>query len=198
MLQSLHQVEPKERWCWFFLTLMTSVNWSMDSIDYSSNSLLNFLKSFHEYAHTLYLKLPNFCSWEKTLLWARCFPYLLQSNKFFILKLFGLVVSFGLRATKRETRFEVTGFTHWHSLVSLKGPLFLIFYFSFLHLVIFFLLNLLVQIPKRGNLAGSANFNGVLSHWWRSCWRLIVRLGAMFWKHLAGTSPVRGMVLDKD
>ena len=136
---------------------------------------------------------------EKTLLWARCFPYLLQVINSLFSKLFGLVVSFGLRATKRETRFDVTGFTHWHSLVSLKRLLIFDFLFLFPSSgnFFFFLLNLLVQIPKRGYLAGSAN-KWCHSHWWRICWRLIVRLGAMFWKHLAGTSPVRGMVLDKD
>jgi len=67
----------------------------------------------------------------KTLLWGKVFSLLVASNKFFILQLFGLVVSFGLRVTKRETRFEVTGFTRWHSSVSLKRLLIFDFLFLF-------------------------------------------------------------------
>ena len=134
----------------------------------------------------------------KTLLWGKVFSLLVASIQFFILQLFGLVVSFGLRATKRETMFEVTGFTCRHSSVSLKRLLIFDFLFLFPSSgFFFFLLNLLVHITKRGNLAGSAN-KCCHSHWWRNCWRLIVRLGAVFWKHLAGTFPVGSMVLDKD
>ena len=68
---------------------------------------------------------------EVALLWGKVFSLLVASIQFFILQLFGLVVSFGLRATKRETMFEVTGFTCWHSSVSLKRLLIFDFLFLF-------------------------------------------------------------------
>ena len=75
--QSPDQPEPKEWWCWPFLTLMT-----LTKVNLCPNSLLNspLLRPPYEYACNLVLKFSQFCCsrrhcFEKDL---QCSPYLLQ------------------------------------------------------------------------------------------------------------------------
>ena len=52
------------------LTLLTSINKSLYSVDLCPNSMLNspLLKPSHEYAYTCSLKLPQICCWGDTAL----------------------------------------------------------------------------------------------------------------------------------
>ena len=64
------------------LTLLTSVNQDLDSVDLCSNSMLNspLLKPLHEYTCTLSLKLPQFCCLGTHCFGKdpQCSPHLLQ------------------------------------------------------------------------------------------------------------------------
>ena len=77
-----------------------------------SSTLMNMhtpLKPLHEYAYTLSLKLQFCCSGRHCFgKYSRCFLYLLQIIKFFLLQLFDLVVFFAQHPPRGEPSLEIT------------------------------------------------------------------------------------------
>ena len=93
------------------LTLLTSINLNLDSVDLSPNSILKSLCSnpLCEYVCTLSLKGAQFCCSGRHHFgnYPWCSPYLLLSNKSVLLSIFGLVavVFIGLTPIKRQSQF---------------------------------------------------------------------------------------------
>ena len=96
---------------------MTSINESLDSVNLCPTlcwilcsspfmTMHTLPRPLHEYACTLNLKLPQFCSSRRHCLGkdSQCSPYLLQVINSFLL-IFSLVVSFGSTLTKRWAQF---------------------------------------------------------------------------------------------
>lgn len=73
------------------------------------------LKALYEYAHTLSLKIPQFCCSGKQCLLA-------ANDKSVLLCSFGLVVSFGLTPTTNQ--FSATFSCHFSQLLTLSFPLY--------------------------------------------------------------------------
>ena len=103
-----------EWWCWSFLILVTSVNYSLNSGNLCPNSMLNspLLKPLHEYACTLSLQLPQFRYSGRHFFGkdptASKFSLLSVSNKSFLLPIFDLVVSWPDTLQRGEPSFQVT------------------------------------------------------------------------------------------